>query len=163
MLLFNKRVTEHKLNKCFLLPGAIRNFVQYLFSYHHLTLGVTWIHQVIILHWLTKNYCPDTDMKKQLLICILLSLFIAPFANAKLYLLPNKFELTTVKYAKSAGSKSISAQQAARTVKSAYGGKVLKVKSAGSSKRPSYRVKLLKDSGHIIYVNVDARTGRILR
>lgn len=124
---------------------------------------MTWIHEVIILHWLTKYYCLDTDMKKQLLICTLLFLFIAPIANATLYTLPNKFAVTTVKYAKSSGSKSISAQQAARTVKSAYGGKVLKVKSAGSSKRPSYRVKLLKDSGHIIYVNVDARTGRILR
>lgn len=48
--------------------------------------------------------------------------------------------------------------QAARIVKNRVGGKVLKVKSNGNS---GYRVKVIKDNGHIIHVTVDARTGKV--
>lgn len=49
-------------------------------------------------------------------------------------------------------------QQAAQMARSRFGGKVLKVKNNQSN----YRVKLIKDNGHIISVIVDAKTGRVL-
>jgi hypothetical protein len=48
-------------------------------------------------------------------------------------------------------------QQAARLVKSQYGGKVLKVQRT----KIGYKVKVLKDNGHVISVNVDAQSGRV--
>mgnify|MGYP005993491045 FL=1 len=48
--------------------------------------------------------------------------------------------------------------QAARIVKSRVGGKVLKVKNDG---RSGYKVKVIKDDGHIINVTVDAKSGRV--
>jgi len=50
-----------------------------------------------------------------------------------------------------------SAQQAASIVQSRYGGKVLKVQRSQSN----YRVKLIRQDGRIITVNVDAKTGKI--
>jgi len=50
-----------------------------------------------------------------------------------------------------------SSSQAARLVKSRVGGKVLKVNGDGRS----YRVKIIKNNGHIINVTVDAKSGRI--
>lgn len=50
-----------------------------------------------------------------------------------------------------------SSKQAAKIVKSRFGGKVLKVKKSKSG----YRVKLIKTDGHIISVSVDAKTGKI--
>lgn len=50
-----------------------------------------------------------------------------------------------------------SSQQAAQMAKSRYGGKVLKVQKQKSG----YRVKLIKTNGHIVYVYVDAISGRI--
>lgn len=100
-------------------------------------------------------------MKRKLLIISLLGCFIASSAHASLG--PNNgLEISApAKYAKSKQKKSISAQQAARIVKSKYGGKVLKVNASGSKNNPSYRVKLLKDNGHVISVNVDAKSGRV--
>jgi uncharacterized membrane protein YkoI len=51
-----------------------------------------------------------------------------------------------------------SSSQAARIVKSRVGGKVLKVKNNG---RSGYKVKVIKDNGHIINVTVDAKSGRV--
>lgn len=48
--------------------------------------------------------------------------------------------------------------QAARIVKQRVGGKVLKVKSTG---RSGYKVKVMKDNGHIINVTVDAKSGKV--
>lgn len=50
-----------------------------------------------------------------------------------------------------------SSKQAAKIVKSRLGGKVLKVQK----KKTGYRVKLIKNNGHIVSVNVDAKTGRV--
>jgi len=50
-----------------------------------------------------------------------------------------------------------SSQQAAQMAKSRFGGKVLKVKKQKSS----YRIKLIKNNGHIISVSVDAKTGNV--
>jgi len=50
-----------------------------------------------------------------------------------------------------------SSQQAAQMAKSRFGGKVLKVKKQKSS----YRIKLIKNNGHIISVSVDAKTGNM--
>ena len=51
-----------------------------------------------------------------------------------------------------------SASQAAKVVKQRTGGKVLKVKSNGKS---GYKVKVMKKSGHIVSLKVDAKSGRI--
>lgn len=48
--------------------------------------------------------------------------------------------------------------QAARIVKKRVGGKVLKVKNNG---RSGYKVKVIKDNGHIINVTVDAKSGKV--
>jgi uncharacterized membrane protein YkoI len=48
-------------------------------------------------------------------------------------------------------------KQAAKIVKGRFGGKVLKVKKSKSG----YRVKLIKADGHIISVDVNAKTGKI--
>jgi uncharacterized membrane protein YkoI len=48
--------------------------------------------------------------------------------------------------------------QAARIVRERVGGKILKVKHNG---RSGYKVKLIKDNGHIINVTVDAKTGKV--
>ena len=100
-------------------------------------------------------------MKKQLLILsIIAALFAAPvFASIKA--VPNSMMIVTANYGQSNNETSISAQQAARIVKSRFGGKVLKVSNSGSKSNPSYRVKLLKDNGHVISVLVDAQSGRI--
>ena len=100
-------------------------------------------------------------MKKQLFILgIMTSLMAAP-AFATIEAASNSLMIVNAKYAQSGGTKSLSAQQAARIVKSKFGGKVLKVNNSGSKQNPSYRVKLLKDNGHVISVNVDAKSGRV--
>ncbi len=53
------------------------------------------------------------------------------------------------------------AQQAARKVKGKYGGKVLKVQRTKVNGNSGYKVKVLKDNGHVISVKVDARTGKV--
>lgn len=52
-------------------------------------------------------------------------------------------------------------QQAARLVKAKYGGKILKVQRIKVNGHSGYRVKVLKDNGHVISVTVDAVSGRI--
>ena len=100
-------------------------------------------------------------MKKQLfMLSVICSLIAAP-VFASLDATPNNVTIVTAKYAKSTKAKSLSAQQAARIVKNKYGGKILKVKSSGTRNNPRYRVKLLKDNGHVISVSVDGRSGRV--
>ncbi|GLX80027.1 hypothetical protein tinsulaeT_33670 [Thalassotalea insulae] len=53
------------------------------------------------------------------------------------------------------------AQQAARKVKGKYGGKVLKVQRTKVNGNSGYKVKVLRDNGHVISVKVDARTGKV--
>ncbi len=50
-----------------------------------------------------------------------------------------------------------SSKQAAQMAKGRFGGKVLKVQKQKSG----YRIKLIKNDGHIVSVYVDAKTGRI--
>lgn len=67
-------------------------------------------------------------------------------------------------YFQGANSKSLvisNSQQAARLVKSRHGGKILKVQRTKVNGHVGYRVKVLKDSGHVISVAVDAETGRV--
>jgi hypothetical protein len=52
-------------------------------------------------------------------------------------------------------------QQAARLVKSKYGGKILKVQRTKVSGNPGYKVKLLKDNGHVVSIKVNAKSGRV--
>ena len=54
-----------------------------------------------------------------------------------------------------------SSEQAAKIVKNRYGGKVLSAKFKQQNQQAGYRVKLLKTDGHIIYVYVNAHTGKI--
>lgn len=63
-------------------------------------------------------------------------------------------------YVNGASTKALAisnSQQAARLVKSQYGGKILKVQRT----KVGYKVKVLKDNGHVISVTVDAESGRI--
>ena len=53
------------------------------------------------------------------------------------------------------------AQQAAQLVKGRFGGKVLKVQRVKVNGNPGYKVKLLKDSGHVVSVKVDAKSGQL--
>lgn len=48
-------------------------------------------------------------------------------------------------------------KQAAKVATGRFGGKVLKVQK----KKSGYRVKLIQTNGHIVYVYVDAKTGKI--
>jgi len=100
-------------------------------------------------------------MKKHLFILGIIASLIAAPVLAKIDAVPNSIMHVTAKYAQSSNTKSLSAQQAARIVKNKFGGKVLKVSSSGSKTKPSYRVKLLKDNGHVVSVNVDAQSGRV--
>lgn len=59
----------------------------------------------------------------------------------------------------SAALKIANKQQAAKLVKSRMGGKVLSVKAVKGQQ--AYKVKLLKDDGHIVSVFVNAKTGKI--
>lgn len=52
---------------------------------------------------------------------------------------------------------SITKSQAARAAQKKHGGKVLNVARAGNN----YRVKLLKDSGKVVIVMVDGKTGSV--
>lgn len=52
---------------------------------------------------------------------------------------------------------SITKSQAARAAQKKHGGKVLNVAHAGNN----YRVKLLKDSGKVVIVMVDGKTGNV--
>ncbi len=52
-----------------------------------------------------------------------------------------------------------SSHQAAQMVKGRFGGKVLKVSKLKG--KAGYRVKLLKDNGHVVQVSVDASTGKM--
>lgn len=63
-----------------------------------------------------------------------------------------------------AGSNSLvinNPQQAARSVKGKFGGKVLKVQRAKVNGNPGYKVKLLKDNGHVVSIKVDAKSGQV--
>lgn len=53
------------------------------------------------------------------------------------------------------------AKQAAKLVKKRVGGKVLKVQKQKVNGKKSYRVKVIKPSGHISSVSVDAKSGKI--
>jgi len=55
-----------------------------------------------------------------------------------------------------------SSQQAAQLVKNRFGGKVLKVSKQKVNGHSGYKVKLLKKSGHVVSVLVDAQSGRII-
>jgi len=52
-------------------------------------------------------------------------------------------------------------QQAARLVKDRVGGKILKVQRTTVNGNPGYKVKLLKENGHVISVRVDAVSGKL--
>lgn len=58
---------------------------------------------------------------------------------------------------RAADKSAISASQAGNRAKRKYGGKVLKITSAGAN----YRVRLLLDSGKVINVTVNGKTGKV--
>ena len=100
-------------------------------------------------------------MKKHLFVLSVIASLLASPVFAKINAVPHSMTIQQVNYDQPNNGKAISAQQAARIVKGKFGGKVLKVNSSGSKKKPSYRVKLLKDNGHVISVTVDGQTGRV--
>jgi len=100
-------------------------------------------------------------MKKQLFILSVIASISAFPVIANIEAVPSGMMIVEAIYSQSNNTKAISAQQAARIAKNKFGGKVLKVNNSGSKKKPSYRVKLLKDNGHVISVNVDGQSGRV--
>ncbi|MFT6691333.1 MAG: putative membrane protein YkoI [Colwellia sp.] len=100
-------------------------------------------------------------MKKQLFMLGVVTSLIAAPVFASIEASANSLMIVKAKYGQSNSTKSLSPQQAARIVQNKFGGKILKVNNNGSKKNPSYRVKLLKDNGHVISVNVDAQSGRV--
>ena len=100
-------------------------------------------------------------MKKHLFILSIIASLLASPVIAKINTVPSSLTIQNVNYDQPSNGRAINAQQAARIVKGKFGGKVLKVNSSGSKKNPSYRVKLLKDNGHVISVTVDGQSGRI--
>ena len=100
-------------------------------------------------------------MKKHLFILSVIASLLAAPVIAKINTVPSSMMIKNANYDQPSNGKAISAQQAARIVKGKFGGKVLKVNSSGSKKKPSYRVKLLKDNGHVISVTVDGQSGRV--
>ena len=71
-----------------------------------------------------------------------------PFANAQ-------YKSNTLKVT--------SSRQAAQMVVSRFGGKVLKIQPKTSNGQQGYKVKLLKKSGNILTVFVNAKSGRLIR
>jgi uncharacterized protein YpmB len=101
--------------------------------------------------------CRDVYMKSVLLSVLFLVLGLLYSAQSMAFYQgsPNG---NSSKSAKS----EITSRQAAQIVKSRFGGKVLKVTRSKSANHPVYRVKLVKDNGHVISVSVDGKTGRII-
>lgn len=101
-------------------------------------------------------------VQKSYVVLILLSCFVcSSFSHA---FSANTFVMGV--QAESSGNQSKkyvikNTQHAAKVVKSAYGGKVLKVKKLNSKNSLAYRVKLVRENGHVISVVVDAKSGRI--
>ncbi|WP_236074732.1 PepSY domain-containing protein [Teredinibacter purpureus] len=95
-----------------------------------------------------------------LLACLVMC--CAPLANAHwhaqldaatpAFLTPSSLNLQLAQ-----ATKGVSRSQAANAAQRRYGGKVLSV----SRKESLYRVKLLQDSGKVIIVSVDARSGKV--
>ena len=62
-----------------------------------------------------------------------------------------------------AQAKSISADDAAATVRARSGGRILDVRLRSNARRKVWRVKVLLPGGPVRVYRVDARSGRILR
>lgn len=89
-----------------------------------------------------------------LLLMCLLTLPVSYFVEA------NGFAKSNTKASQQLRVKS--ARQAAQLAKSRLGGKVLKVQSQNVNGQRGYRVKLIKNDGHIVSVFVDAKSGRLI-
>ncbi|MDO6445904.1 PepSY domain-containing protein [Colwellia sp. 1_MG-2023] len=97
----------------------------------------------------------------KLLMMIVLSSFVSTWSVSAMPVYHGEY----VQGAAFQGAKSSlavnSSQQAARIVKSQFGGKILKVQRTKVNGNSGYRVKVLKNNGHVITVTVDAVSGRI--
>jgi len=97
-------------------------------------------------------------MKTLALILMCCSLFISPITLAKYEgYTPTPSERSSKSKQSNGALKVNSSKQAAQIVKSRFGGKVLKVQKSKSG----YKVKLVKNNGHVVTVSVDAKTGRV--
>ncbi|WNC72376.1 PepSY domain-containing protein [Thalassotalea psychrophila] len=97
---------------------------------------------------------------KFIVLCLFsIGVVTSPFSVAKLNNLLPKSQYASHTPYKSAALKIANKEQAAKLVKSRMGGKVLSVKTVKG--KQAYKVKLLKDDGHIISVYVNAKTGKI--
>lgn len=98
-------------------------------------------------------------MKFHLSCFLCIGVLASPLTMAKLHNpLPKAQYVQHIPY-NSAALKVANKQQAAKLVKSRMGGKVLSVKVVKG--KQAYKVKLLKDDGHIVSVLVNAKTGKI--
>lgn len=95
-------------------------------------------------------------MKLVLLISLIAMPSMAKIVSSDLLADKSSFSIYQVN-----ANKVKNAQQAARIVKNRFGGKVLKVQSTKVNGNKGFRVKLLKNNGHVVSVVVNARTGRV--
>lgn len=97
---------------------------------------------------------------KFIVVCFLyIGVLASPLTMAKLNSPLSKSQYVQHMPFKSAALKVANKQQAAKLVKSRMGGKVLSVKAVKGQQ--AYKVKLLKNDGHIVSVYVNAKTGKI--
>ncbi len=95
-------------------------------------------------------------MKALIYILLMFAFICSPLLIAKGT--PNNVQYNSQKLQSQNNNVVKSATHAAKLVKKRYGGKVL---SSKKSSKGRYKVKLLKDDGHIISVSVNAKTGKI--
>ena len=87
--------------------------------------------------------------------------YAVQYKQTTAYDVPSIGDQASKKAHKKKSAKKISQQQAAQKVKSRYGGKILKVQNSKVAGNAGYKVKLLKEDGHIISVLVDGQSGKI--
>jgi len=93
------------------------------------------------------------------ILAILLVISIALFSSSPVFARGGDFVHLIKGNGTSAKQNKVqNSSQAARIVKERVGGKILKVKHNG---RSGYKVKVIKDNGHIINVTVDAKSGKV--
>ncbi len=95
-------------------------------------------------------------MKFALPLLVIFAITLTFGASVHASIAPAKYSVKVNQHAKQQ-LRVQSSKQAAQIAQGRYGGKVLKVKKQKSG----YRVKLIKKSGHIVSVYVDAKSGSV--
>ncbi len=100
-------------------------------------------------------------MKFLLLVCFAIALLFSQSSSAYFHGQGQGVGKTTKSVKNNSKVRVKNSHQAAQIAKKRFGGKVLKVSKKNSKSGSSYRVKLVKENGHVVSVLVDAKTGKI--